>query len=95
MKRRQQTMIKQLSRQERDPRQCLDPLESDNIKLLSISLCVCLCEWILPFEAKQYLLDFTLLGFLSRSTDTGHVGNDFLGVFSLSGTRLATVEDLG
>ena len=46
-------------------------------------------------EAKKYLLGFTLLGFLSRGTDTGHVGNDFLGVFSLSGTRLATVEDFG
>jgi hypothetical protein len=41
----------------------------------------------------KYLLDFTLRFFLSRGTDTGHVGNDFLGVFSLSGTRLATVED--
>jgi hypothetical protein len=62
---------------------------------LFLQVCgVCESGFIAIFEAKQYLLDFTLLGFLSRSTDTGHVGNDFLGVFSLSGTRLATVEDL-
>lgn len=37
-----------------------------------------------------YLLDFSLLRLLGGSTDIGKVGNDFLGVFSLSGTRLAT-----
>ena len=40
--------------------------------------------------AAKYLLGFTLLGLLGRGTDIGKVGNDFLGVFSFSGTRLAT-----
>lgn len=38
----------------------------------------------------KYLLGFTLLRLLGRGTDIGKVGNDFLGVFSFSGTRLAT-----
>lgn len=60
------------------------------IKLLLLQtnvkkLCCFVCE------LKKYLLGFTLLGFLSRGTDTCHVGNYFLGVLSLTGTRLATV----
>lgn len=37
-----------------------------------------------------YLLSFSLLRLFGGSTDIGKVRNDFLGVFSLSGTRLAT-----
>lgn len=41
---------------------------------------------------KLYLLIF-LVAWLRACTDVGEIGNDLFGVFSLTGTRLATVED--
>lgn len=66
---------------------------ADNQTTIATDKCQKLCCFVC--ELKKYLLGFTLLGFLSRGTDTCHVGNYFLGVLSLTGTRLATVGWFG